>query len=335
MSLSELPERLGHEIRYALHRHAGTTIRSYWQPAALQQVVDTLATARAQSINDPVFTALSAQAHESVAHRIWTGLPVAARGLAVTAESAKAAGWFDPILVGAPPFAGVQFRHRRVPWDLTVVSQPWLRDLLWDYLRDQALQPAGKRPGGSTIVTRVHGIALLSAILHRSRTDHGLHPQAIGKHDATVVKQTWDLWFQEQVLLPIISPFGKGRVLTEANRMQLMCGMRSVLRTGREQARTVPELDPFILSLPEYPHPARRPRPRPLNYDDFQLLISPENLRLLDGLDTENSGFSDVWLTQAFQGGRIGDAHLATGLPRPDRRCTTLHLARHQQNRRR
>ena len=92
------------------------------------------------SLTDPLVMELAGNYKRgSMERRILLDLPVAARSLIVTEELAKAAGWFDPIIVGAAPFTGTQGgTHRRKPWDLTAVSQRWLRDLLWDYLRDEA-----------------------------------------------------------------------------------------------------------------------------------------------------------------------------------------------------
>jgi hypothetical protein len=67
------------------------------------------------------------------------------------------------------------------------------------------------------------------------------------------------------------------------------------------------ELDSFILALPEYPDQKRAPRPRPLSYGDFQLLVSDDALRALDAADKDDIGLTDIWLTHAFQGGRISE----------------------------
>ncbi|WP_433208822.1 tyrosine-type recombinase/integrase [Nocardia sp. CA-107356] len=142
-------------------------------------------------------------------------------------------------------------------------------------------------------------------MLEQNRADRGEDPRALGKADAETVKQTWDLWFQEKIPLPVVTPYDQPRVLSASTRQVLMSAVRIVLREARAQGRTVAELDPFILSLPEYPVPQKNPRPRPLSYGDFQLLVAPESLQALDALDIENAGLSDIWLTHAFQGGRI------------------------------
>jgi integrase len=62
-----------------------------------------------------------------------------------------------------------------------------------------------------------------------------------------------------------------------------------------------------VLTLPQYSRPPKAPRPRPLTYGDFQLLVSPDNIGLLEAADRDDVGVADIWLTQAFQGGRISE----------------------------
>jgi len=207
LSLVCLPSGLQREIRYALHRHAKTARRTQWRPSALQAVVDVLAEAGVQSLSDPRLEELSGGEVGSAERRIWLDLPFAARSLAVTEEMARDAGWFDPILVGAAPFGGTNNdANRRKTWDLTGVSQRWLRDLLWDHLRDGALKSEGKRPIGKTVHQRIAGVILLSHTLRQNRDDGGDDdPALLGRADAKAVKQTWDLWHREQFPFPGIT----------------------------------------------------------------------------------------------------------------------------------
>jgi integrase len=120
--------------------------------------------------------------------------------------------------------------------------------------------------------------------------------------------------------------------LTDLTRHTCTVSMRTVLRRGHEKRRTPTGLDSFILGLPQYPQPVNRPRPRPLNQGDFQLLISAESIAALEALDSNDVGIADIWLTQAFQGGRISETLklCRARWPRP-----TLYLAGHQQGQRR
>ncbi|QNJ90042.1 tyrosine-type recombinase/integrase (plasmid) [Mycolicibacterium fluoranthenivorans] len=311
LSVANLPISLQREIRYAIHRHANTARRTHWRPTALQKIVDILAQAGLESVTDPRVLELATNFERgSMERRILLDLPVATRSLMITEGTAKAAGWFDPIIVGSSPFPGTQgAKNRRAPWDLTAVSQRWLRDLLWDYLRDEALKPNGKRPGRGTVHRRLSAVVVLSYILRHIRDDHGDDPGLLADNDARAVKEIWDLWFREQIPLP----FGANddsrepSVLNELSRHVHMSSIRIVLRHSRERRRTPPEMDLFILNLPEYSRPPRNPRPRPLTYGDFQLLVSPDSIASLENADREDVGLADMWLSQAFQGGRIGE----------------------------
>jgi integrase len=310
LHLKKLPVGLQREIRYALHRHSTTPGRSHWRPANLQRVVDSLQEARITTLADPAVSdivELHPGRQGQVDRRIILSLPVAARSLAVTEDMAKSAGWFDPVIVGAAPFPGTQHDpNRRKIWNLTDVSQRWLRDLLWDYMRDHALLPQGKRIAGPTMSGRINGLVLLSNILRQNRTDEGNDPTLLDASDARAIKETWDMWFREQIPIPSMSA-QPDRVLTDTIRHTATSGIRVVLVHSRKKRRTPPEMDSFILSLPEYPSRANQPRPRPLSYADFQLLVDPDNIAALETADRDDVGLADVWLTQAFQGGRISE----------------------------
>ena len=247
---------------------------------------------------------------QSMERRILLALPHAARSLTVNDEMAKEAGWFDPVIVGSSAFAGTQGdEHRRKKWDLTSVSQRWLRDLLWEYLRDEALQPAGKRPCARTVYLRISGIVLLSHGLRQCRGDRGNNPTLLSLADAKSVKDLWDLWHQEQIPIPRISSVisDKDRPLSARTRQVYMFNIRTVLQHSKSKGRTPSDMDAFILGLPEYAMPAKRPRPRPLTYGDFQLLVRADKIATLEEADADDIGLADIWLTQAFQGGRISE----------------------------
>ena len=151
VSLEELPVRLQSEIRYAIHRHSNTPRRSQWRPRHLQTVVDTLTAAGVETLSDPVVIEHAASCKTAEIKRIWADLPIFARSLSVTRQDAKDAGWFDPAIVGAAPFQDTQGgSNRRKVWDLTSVSQRWLRDVLWDHIEYLALETVGKRPSVGT-----------------------------------------------------------------------------------------------------------------------------------------------------------------------------------------
>ena len=123
VSLARLPDCLQREIRYAIYRHAKTAERTHWRPVDIQKVADALAEAGIQSLSEPGVAVLQARSKPATGERrVWLRLPAAARSLSVNSATAKAEGWFDPVIVGAAPFPHTGARRRKV-WDLTAVSQ--------------------------------------------------------------------------------------------------------------------------------------------------------------------------------------------------------------------
>ena len=189
---------------------------------------------------------------------------------------------------------------------MTKVSQRWLRDLLWEHLQHEALKQTGRRTGATTISARIRGITLLSRILYQNRSDHGEEARLLGETDAKAVKDTLDVWYRDQISVGTCR--GRDITLTAASCHRFTSGIRIVLEQSRKRNLIGPELDSFIVGLPEYSDQKSAPRPRPLSYGDFQLLVSDEALRALDAADKDDIGLTDIWLTHAFQGGRISEA---------------------------
>lgn len=310
LALTPLSQRLQCEIRYALHRHDQTSRRSRWSPSSLQEIVNWLSREGIESLTDPRVTEYASNARRGrIERRILSGLLFAARGLILSEAISKDEGWFDPVVVGSTPFVSSQGDENRVKsWDLTLVSQRWLRDLLWDYLKDVALQPSGRRPVAGTVYSRIGGFTLLSRLLREIREDSGEDPNLLTNGDARRIQRTWDMWFDERA--PIVVSRKAGRpptALTVGSRNNYMSSIRLVLRHSRDKRRLPPTMDAFILSLPEYSRLTNQPRPRPLSYADFQTLVGPEGISKLDAVDYQDVGLVDIWLTQAFQGGRISE----------------------------
>lgn len=310
VTLAYLPEALQQVFRYVLHRHASSASRNQWRPEGLQQVVDALVEHDVQSFDDPLVVTLTERSRgHSAERRVWLDLAPMVRAT-VTCDAARAAGWFDTAIVGAEPFPGSQGQeNRRKEWILTAVSQRWLRDLLWHYLEDEAIQPAGRRASSGTITHRIVGIVLLSRILRHTRADCGEDPAQLSNADARTVKDMWDMWYREKVPLPRLLEVAEEdwTPLNHRSRHIFMSNMRIVLRHSSERRRTPPSMDSFILGLPQYERPKQNPRPRPLTYADYALLVSPDSTAALDKVDVYDVGFTDIWLTQAYQGGRISE----------------------------
>jgi integrase len=275
--------------------------------------VDALAAAGIETLADPAVTLVELDCpavRAATARRILYSLQTAARSLTVTEADAKEAGWFDPVIVGAEPFPdGTRKPNRRKYWDLTDISQLWLRNLLWEYLRHSALGAAGKRPSQTNIYQRISSVRLFSKALRQLCEDHGDDPSQLGPAEATAFKELWDLWCREQLLVVerFTSTPPTSHPISASIRVSCMNLIRDILSFGCRRQLLGSWADSFVMALPHYAHETRTPRPRPLSNNDFRLLVSDKALAELDAADLSGIGLSDIWLTHAFQGGRISE----------------------------
>jgi hypothetical protein len=105
---------------------------------------------------------------------------------------------------------------------------------------------------------------------------------------------------------------GQGRSRTTADRsLSILCmttwpAFELSCCTAANRAGPIPVWTNSSSGCPST-RPGNNPRPRPLSFGDFELLVSADSLRTLDEVDGDNIGLSDIWLTQAFQGGRISE----------------------------
>ncbi len=318
--LAHLPERIQCEVRYALHHYAQQARRTQWRPSRIQKAVDQLADSGITTLSDPRAEALADEgvishgvvSHEQgvVSRRILHDLIVSARGLTVSEDDAKEAGWFDPVIVGTKPFRGPEMNStRRKYWDLRGISQRWLRDLMWDHLRHLAVQPVGKRPGQSVVSGRLVAVRLFSKALRHLRDDPAGDPSALTAADAAAFKELWNLWCREQIPVveqlqtkpPTLGP------ITPNGSTKYLENIRLVLAFGRDEDILGQWVNAFVKVLTSPVKERKAPKPRPISDADFAVLVSADSLQQLDSMDLSGAGLSDIWLTHALQGGRISE----------------------------
>jgi integrase len=310
LSTSHLPKQLQAEIRYALHRYSKSPRRARWRPLHIQIAVSWLVEAGVTSLSDPRASEMAQCGSQKQSQGILRDLIVAARSLTLTAEDTKEAGWFDPAIVGATQFLqGGRKSTRRKYWDLKGVSQRWLRDLLWDHLRYLALEPAGRKPSAATVHGRIMATRLLSRALRELHGDGSEDPSKLNSFDARAFRELWDLWVREQI--PVVEQQSSNPPklvpLTKRTHSCHPDDMRLLLAFGRDQEILGGWVTSFLKEFPQYGPEKSAPLPRPISDTDYRLMLQEDSLAVLDAADPSNVGLSDIWLTHAYQGGRIGE----------------------------
>lgn len=313
LELAGIATPLAREIRYALHRYLNDPRRTLLLPNDIRRVIRVLQEYEVTSLFNSVVTERILPQLKYSDSLILNSLRYQSRDYVFTEDQSREDGWFDPIMLGVEPFPDTQHIRRSV-YDLTDVTQPWLRDLLWYDLHDDALAPAGKRPSATAVLTKILAIQRFSASLSQIRNDHGCVFAKLGASDARLLKIIWDSYVVETPKMDRNeseigdSPSGEKIAikLSAKVRSRSMYTVQKLLDRSHKLGRQGPGFA-FIHELPQYPEPKSNPRPRPISYHDFQLMIDDENIATLDDFDKDNVGLSDIWLTQAFQGGRISE----------------------------
>nr|WSX47549.1 site-specific integrase [Streptomyces sp. NBC_00974]WSX54307.1 site-specific integrase [Streptomyces sp. NBC_00974] len=220
-----------------------------------------------------------------------------------TPETTREAGFIET------DHFGIRFPGRISHYDLTGVSQRWLRDVLWDYLAAILRSPKCPRTGATFDHAR-RSIVFLSAFLEADAREGGHDPALLqAKHMDRFVA---DLRHRERnglESLGIHRSDGKPSVVTESSRVLALGAVRRILRTALEsgECERIGLTREFIVATPaggNYRGVGRRPFPDHV----AQALADDGNLRQLDEeFDTHDGGLRDIWETLIATGRRASE----------------------------
>ncbi|MGI5445758.1 tyrosine-type recombinase/integrase [Streptomyces sp. CA-243310] len=206
---------------------------------------------------------------------------------------------------------GVRFAAGGSYFDISTVSQRWLRDLLWDWL-DVRLTTDPPRSLGPLAATR------------RACTEFSAYLEAqapSGGHDPTVLTRDHMVSFvadQRHRATHGLQPLGihhrvdhgaAGPVdVNQAQVSRIFDGTRRILRTAMDSGATERiGLDrAFIVALPRG-GASPSGRRRPFSDDVARALADEANLRVLDALDGEDRGLRDIWEAIIVTGRRASE----------------------------
>ena len=203
---------------------------------------------------------------------------------------------------------GVRFPNRTSHFDLTAVSQRWLRDLLWDYLADLLGSP--RCPRSAAPVENLRRAATeLSAFLELQAPGGGHDPTLLRAEHAqqfTADQRHRDRNGLASLVMKKLD--GTPSIVTATTRCLVTNGARKLLRAALDSgAATRLGLGrEFIVALPNAGYVAGRATPRrPFPDEVAQALADEANLVLLTGSDPEDMGMRDIWETIVCTGRRV------------------------------
>ena len=290
------------EIQWTLFRHAqGPVEGAHWQLSFVQHLVQHCRDQDAGSLADLEMGKVPVNSR-----KIATAMLRELRQVYFTRQDAKQAGFieFDHF--------GVVFPNCNSHFDLSSVSQRWLRDLLWDYYegrlrnnppRSQGPFKATRRgcvelsayleaeaPGGGhdpVLLSEEHMVAFIADQRHRA--EHGLAP--LGRH---------------------ADPGGRGPQASRAGKTsvaRIFDAVRRILRFGMDEgiAADIGLDRRFITAAPTGGGAGKGGRRRPFSDEVARALASEGNLALLDQADVEDRGLQDIWEALVVTGRRCNE----------------------------
>jgi integrase len=207
-----------------------------------------------------------------------------------------------------PNYWGYRFSGRRAAFDLTPISQRWLRDLTWDYLANVLDGPRRPRSAGPFEQVR-RSLICLSAHLAECDPYKGTRPAALT--EATAREFVADFSRRvanHQHVRGVFSRDGSPAVATPTTYALAMNAVRRVMRCAMDTgtAANAQLSREFIIGIP-YGGALSHRNPRPFSDPVLRELSDPTNIRLLDERDPHDGGFADIWSIQVHCGRRVSE----------------------------
>jgi integrase len=300
--LAALPPLVATEIRYGLWAHTQDVTPARWHPMWLRTLERSCAAAGVTSIMelDPAQPGWTRQ--PAAVNRILRDLQRDVGAVHRTRDDTRAMGYIDT------DYWGFRLAQRRSSFDLTTISQRWLRELTWDYLA--TLFDSGQRPRSPSPVEQIRrAVTYLSAYLAASTPDRGDSPDELSEATAREFLADLSRRVTEKRSMRCSTRGDTApSVATPSIHALTLNGVRKVLRwaleTGTAERIGLPR--EFIVAIPSGGVRTTK-NPRPFSDPVLATLADPNNIRLLADRDPHDSGTADIWWIQLRCGRRIGE----------------------------
>ena len=302
VNLVGLPPLVDAEIRYALWAHTKNAAPARWHPMWLRRLVKSCLATGAASLTelDPGDAGWTPQ--PAAVNRILREMLKDVRPIHHTRADTRELGYLDT------NYWGFRFPDRRSAFDLTAISQRWLRDLTWDYLADQLDGPRHPRTQG-TFETLRRSMVCFATYLSECDPHHGAAP---GSLSASTAKEfTADLKrcvSNAEAVRGIFNVNGQPSRATATTISLTLNALRRVMRWAMDSgaAATIRLPRQFIVAIP-FGGGGSFKNPRPFTDPVLRELSDPANIALLDRMDSHDNGIGDIWSIQVQCGRRIGE----------------------------
>ncbi|MFD6935850.1 tyrosine-type recombinase/integrase [Streptomyces goshikiensis] len=301
LSLLGLRPLVKAELQWILSHHSQTTLEgAYWPLRFIQSIAQYCRDHDASSLIDLDLDGLTDH-HQKIVKAMLGEL----RLVYFSRQDTKQFGFFETA------HYGVIFPNCSSHFDMTGISQTWLRDILWDFYDNlmrnkppksqttfKALRRActelsaylsAQAPAGGNDprrLTEQHMLDFVADQRHRAR--NGLEP--LGLHTDPGGRGRTQ---------PRVTPDAVGRIFT---------GVRRLLRFGMDEGlATRVGLDRRFVTAAPNGGTSRGGRRQPFSDEVARALAADDNLKLLDRHDVEDRGLQDIWEALVFTGRRANE----------------------------
>ncbi|MGH3122259.1 MAG: tyrosine-type recombinase/integrase [Streptosporangiaceae bacterium] len=286
------------EIKWALFAHTRQPRQPRWDLGSIHRLAGQCRDQDASSLADLDLAAVPAP-YARMARLMLQYL----RLVYFTTEASKAAGFLET------DHFGVRFPHRASHIDLTAITQPWLRDMVWDHLAE-ALRSV-RRPRTAAPLDAIRKACTeLSAFLETGAPGGGHDPAALraGHAERFIADQQHR---ERHGLASLVMKGGDGKpsIVTATTRAAVLNGVRTVLRGAMDTgaAERLGLRREFITAVPAAGGTPRRAR-RPFPDEVARALADDVNLaRLAADHDPDDQGMRDIWETLVSTGRRVNE----------------------------
>jgi integrase len=302
VQLGGLQPLVAAEIRYALWTHTQSPAPARWHPMWLRRLAQSCRESGVNSLLeiDPSDGGWTPQ--PASVNRIVRDMQKDVRPIHQTRADTRELGFLDT------NYWGFRFPDRRSPFDLTAITQTWLRNLLWDYLAAQLDGPDHARTASPFEQAR-RSLVCFGAYLADCDPHRGTRPETLtestGRGFAADLKRCVS---DGLAVRGIYRVDGQPSTASPTTYSLTLGSLRRVMRwamdSGTAAGCGLPRQ--FVVAIPYGGNITMR-NPRPFTDPVLRELSDPAKIRLFDTLDGHDMGLADIWSIQVTCGRRIGE----------------------------
>ena len=204
---------------------------------------------------------------------------------------------------------GRRFTESHSHFDLSRISQRWLRDLFWDHLAELLRSPRCPRSRTPFENTRRSGVEL-SAFLELDAPGGGHDTRALqAEHAHRFVADQRHRERHGLTSLGRVRNDGQPSIVTDVSLLFTFTYTRKVMFRAMESGRAddIGLARGFITAFPTGAGEYKRRSRNPFTDEVAQALADEANLRELERLDPSDHGWRDIWETIVYTGRRCSE----------------------------